>query len=407
MEVGGRSIRCGSCELTRDADTDRAQSAHDLLDTDLARAVCALGQVMRDVLLIVDRRHRVLWMNPAAERFTGVSASKAIGRHCYEVMGCAGAGRVRGCSAFTRRGHRLLRSITGRDGSSLRVEANRYPLVDSGGTTQGSICCIVPRNVEADLDRTRTEFLSNVSHELRTPLTSLAASIELLMNYDQGIPEDVSAVLRVIHRSTLWLHNLVENLLCASSIQVGRFQVDPQPTSLVEILEEAVSFVMPLLEKKQQTLKCDCPPRMSPVMADAQRIGQVLINLLHNASKYGPTYDTIGLTVEDLGSEVRLSISEHGPGIPPEEREHLFERFYRQRPAQGGGRPGVGLGLAIVRSIVELHGGAVGVQSALGEGSTFWFTLPKATAADLKRMREREFPGDEVPGLDVASAQSP
>jgi signal transduction histidine kinase len=191
-----------------------------------------------------------------------------------------------------------------------------------------------------------------------------------------------------MHRSTLWLHNLVENLLCASSIQMGRFQVDPQPTSLQDVLDEAIAFVVPLLDKKGQSLKRVYPLHMGEVMADTQRISQVLINLLHNASKYAPSRDEVELCVVDQGSKYRISISEHGPGIPVSEHQHLFERFYRRRPSKGEGKPGVGLGLAIVRSIVELHGGQVGVDSVVGQGSTFWFSLPKPSASDLDGMDE-------------------
>jgi len=365
-------------------------------------ALQSVGAGLRDALLVVDRAHRLLWMNRAAEKFAGRAAEDCLGCHCYEVMQCAGSGRVRACTGLLRGGPAIHRTLTGRDAATLRVEASRCAVGCAGKPAVGAVCSLVPYDPDANLDRTRTEFLSNVSHELRTPLTSLAASIELLMNYDEGIPEDVSAVLQVMHRSTLWLHNLVENLLCASSIQVGRFQVDPQPSSLRELLEEAIAFVMPLLDKKKQTLDYRCAPELEPVMADSQRISQVVINLLHNASKYAPAYDTIGLIVEDLGQVYRVSVSEHGPGIAPEEAAHLFERFYRRRPAEGDGRPGVGLGLAIVRSIVELHGGQVGVKTAPGEGSTFWFTLPKASERDLERARERGLAETGVPGLDVA-----
>ena len=383
----------------RDPEGAENEQATDLLSTQLGCALQSLGRGLRDAILIVDRRHRLVWLNAAAENLTGVGATEAVGRHCYEVMKCAANNGVRGCAGLSRGGGRLRRSVGGRDGATISVAATRLPLSPLRSKCAGAVCSLVPENPEMDLDRTRTEFLSNVSHELRTPLTSLAASIELLMNCDEGIPEDVGGVLRVMHRSTLWLHNLVENLLCASSIQVGRFQVDPQPSSLLEILDEAASFVMPLLEKKQQTLRCDLPAELSPVMADAQRIGQVLINLLHNASKYGPTYDLIGLTVVDSGLEYRISVSEHGPGIPAQERDRLFERFYRRRPSGGDGRPGIGLGLGIVRSIVELHGGSVGVESVLGEGSTFWFTLLKADASDLERFSGQGLPQQVISAL--------
>lgn len=258
------------------------------------------------------------------------------------------------------------------------------------GSSLGTLCTFTAGRREGLLDRASAEFLSNVSHELRTPLSSLAASIELLSSSFRTMPrQHVERVLQVTHHSTLQLHNLVENLLSASSLQLGSFHIQPRPSDVREIIEEAITFVQPILDKKHQRLQKLFPDALPLVMADSRRIMQVIINLLSNANKYGPSDDVITLSVVRRPRHIVVGIHENGPGIALEEQRTIFERFYRSRRGGIDGPQGVGLGLALVKSIIASHGGKVGVESQPGAGSTFWFSLPLvAVTAGQQIIRE-------------------
>ena len=168
----------------------------------------------------------------------------------------------------------------------------------------------------------------------------------------------------------------MESLLSAGSIQAGQFFVQPRPTRLAPLITGAIETVRPLIEPRKQQVTWRRTGAGLRVVADAGPIGQVLFNLLSNASKYSRDGSVIHVHAARIDGQVRIAVEDHGPGIPPEQQVGLFERFYRVRA--GNSAPGIGLGLAIVRGIIEAHGGTVGVDSRLGAGTTVWFTLPAA-----------------------------
>lgn len=227
--------------------------------------------------------------------------------------------------------------------------------------------------------RARDEFLMNAAHELRSPLVSLRTSVEVL-NEDHPIlnKQEMNFMLRTMRRSIFRFEAFVENLIDMGNILAGRFMVRPIPCVLDEPVDAARSQVEPLLEAKGQSLSvrsnCAAPCR---VFADPPRITQVMVNLLTNASKYGPENEAIVLWICDSGRFVTLDVTDRGKGIPPEEQAKIFERFYRGKRGAIEGT-GLGLGLAITKEIIEAHGGQIGIKSQVGEGTTFWFSLPKA-----------------------------
>jgi signal transduction histidine kinase len=198
----------------------------------------------------------------------------------------------------------------------------------------------------------------------------------------------VQGMLAAIHRRTLWLQGLVENLLCAATIREGRLQLYRQSLSLSDVMTDVQAVVEPLLAQRSQTLRVRLSPRLPEVLADSRRLGQVLVNLILNASKFGPPSSDIEVAVTVKGRAVRVSVADRGPGIPPEQAVRLFEPYYRAPATAGGGKDGVGLGLSIVKSIIEAHAGRVGVESRRGGGASFWFELPiVSTGADSQRGR--------------------
>ena len=230
-----------------------------------------------------------------------------------------------------------------------------------------------------ELDRLKSNFITEVSHELRTPLSSILASTELLYRHaDEMQPENVRDLSRSSYESTNHLFRVVENLLNASTIQSGTLAVHPVAVSMDEIIGDAVSQVQAFFESKNQSLDFDLPHDLPEVLADPRQVGQVLINLFTNASKYSADGTRILVECRPVGRAVRVAVIDEGIGIPGEDQGHVFERFYRVPSNSMTSVVGSGLGLTIVKSLVEMHNGEVGLSSNPGAGSTFWFTLPIA-----------------------------
>jgi signal transduction histidine kinase len=219
--------------------------------------------------------------------------------------------------------------------------------------------------------------LATVAHELRGPLTALATSSELLAeDFSHLDPEQVKNMLGAMHRRALWLQGLVENLLCAATIREGRLQLNRQLLNLVEVVEEVEAVVGPLLEQRGQQLCLDIAGVIPDVLGDSRRLGQVLMNLILNGSKFGAPNTCIDLTISMKDGAVRVTVADRGPGVSAGQAERLFEPYYRDPATADSGKDGVGLGLSIVKSIVEAHHGEVGVKNRHGGGARFWFSLP-------------------------------
>ena len=249
------------------------------------------------------------------------------------------------------------------------------------------------------LNKLKDEYLFSVAHEIRTPMSSLVAIVEVMTDNLGHMPEEeVRANIGRIARAVVRLNTLVENVLDAGSLRAGRFSVRMGKVNLDEVIDQALATVAPLFEEKGQVSRVVFvetpggmlrnttvePGRVPLVWGDERRLGQVFANLLSNASKYGPTGDTVTIRVarefaENTGrsSTVRVSVSDNGPGIPLPEQADVFERHFRASSAVLAA-PGTGLGLAITRAIIEAHGGQVGIESEHGRGTTVWVTLGEA-----------------------------
>ena len=224
--------------------------------------------------------------------------------------------------------------------------------------------------------------LATVAHELRGPLTALATSSELLAeDFLHLDPEQVKNMLGAMHRRTLWLQGLVENLLCAATIREGRLQLYRQSLSPADLLADVDAVVAPLLAQRGQRMRVRMASELPEVLVDGRRLGQVLVNLILNASKFSPVNTSIDVTISLRAGVISVSVADRGPGVSIEHAQRLFEPYYRSPASAGSGKDGVGLGLSIVKSIVEAHGGQVGVENRRGGGARFWFSIPTARRA--------------------------
>jgi len=223
----------------------------------------------------------------------------------------------------------------------------------------------------------QTYFLANITHEFRTPLSALKASVELMLESLGDVSQsELERLLRSIHYSVAGLQALIDNLLESASIESGHFRIHLQVVKLSEVIGEAVRVMAPLLQRREQGLQIEMDWSLPPLTIDPTRITQVIVNLLSNASKYSPTGKGIRIKVSPTTDrQLKIAVVDQGAGLSPHERENLFKKFVRLSDSTGE-QFGVGLGLSVVKTIVEAHGGTVGVDKNPQGGSIFWFILP-------------------------------
>jgi signal transduction histidine kinase/CheY-like chemotaxis protein len=237
----------------------------------------------------------------------------------------------------------------------------------------------------ARLERAKSEFVSTASHELRSPLTSIKGFVELLAAGD--LTDRQREFTDVILLSTNRLVDLVADLLDVARVEAGQLEIQRRPIAVSEAVEEVATLMRPRLEAKQQTLDVDVAPALPAASADPGRIRQIVSNLLTNAHLYTPEGGRIAVRVGASGDHVTLAISDTGRGMTPDQVERLFDRFYRA-DGRGATESGTGLGMSIVKSLVDLHEGVIDVESELGRGTTITVRIPRAPAAtDLSRPR--------------------
>ena len=239
-----------------------------------------------------------------------------------------------------------------------------------------------------ELDRLKSDFLSTVSHELRTPLTSIRSFSEILLRYEVDDPEKRRKFVGVINYEAERLTRMINDLLDLSKIEAGRVELHSEPLELEPVFARALGTTHPLLAEKEIVVESSVEAGLPPVYADADRIQQVLTNLISNAVKFSPEGGSIRLSGKRKDGFALISVADEGPGIPPDRLEQVFDRFHQVRDPQKSHPLGTGLGLTISREIVERLGGKIWVDSELGAGTVFSFTVPLAEG-DVSDFQDR------------------
>ncbi|HLX59065.1 MAG TPA: response regulator [Ktedonobacteraceae bacterium] len=255
---------------------------------------------------------------------------------------------------------------------------------------------------EHEVDRMKSEFVSLVSHELRTPLTSIQGYVDLILADDTvgNLNELQREFLGIVRNNSRRLVSLINDLLDLSRMESGKIELHRVPLDLNLLISELVPSFQPSWNASRQTFTLHLPEAAPIVLGEADRVTQILNNLLSNAHKYTPEGGRIDLSVETAGYVALVAITDSGIGLSAEDQAHLFTRFYRAHNPATEAVSGTGLGLVITRSLVEMQGGEIQVSSEPGHGSTFRFTLPLAQPVETPRLPQENSPGKRILVID-------
>ena len=224
-----------------------------------------------------------------------------------------------------------------------------------------------------EAERQRRNLTADVAHELRTPLSNIQGYLEAIKD---GLIQPTPETIDTLHGQALHLSRLVEDLRLLAQVEAGALQLQLSPTRMEELLQSSVEAVRPRADAKRIDLSLDAEPSLPTADLDATRISQVIGNLLENAITHTPEGGRVAVSARVIDGAIEVTVSDTGPGIAPEDLPRIFDRFYRADPSRERSTGGAGLGLTIARRLVEAHGGAIEVESALGKGSRFILRLP-------------------------------
>ncbi len=258
-----------------------------------------------------------------------------------------------------------------------KIMINGVPIVKDG-IVEGAVFVFHDITELKRLEEVRKDFVANVSHELRTPISSIKGYAETLLDGKADNEDTVKEFLNIIYQDSDRLANLIDDLLDLSKIESGKMKMEFEPLDISPIINRSVNVLEKSSKDKSLSIKLNVPNDLPKVLGDQKRLLQVFLNLLDNAIKYTTEGGLINVVVSGKEKVAQVDISDTGIGIPGKDLPRIFERFYRVDKARSRELGGTGLGLSIVKHIVQAHNGQVWVQSELGKGSTFSFTLPMA-----------------------------
>ncbi len=327
-------------------------------------------------LALINPEGTIEFVNPTLKQMFGADEPDLLRRNLRDILRLAGdTGAVELQTIFEKASMRtwemLLVSADGAIQLPVDVSVTSIELMDG----QKHIALISDVRERHEIERLKQEFVSMVSHDLRTPLTAVQNFLELLSSGIYEVSEPARTKLPALERSVDRLIALVRDLLDLDRLEVGKLQLKLSEVGLDDVIQRSVESVDAVAG--QRKIKIEAPEDVAvTLLADRDRLVQVLVNLLSNAIKFSPEKETITVAVDQDTEKVTLRVVDRGRGVPPEHREAIFERFKQVAASDSHEKGGIGLGLPICKAIVQEHGGQIGVESDNGRGSCFWFSLP-------------------------------
>lgn len=362
-------------ELARSIN-DMARQLKNTIDeiTEARNQAGAILDSIADGVIAVNKSGEVLFINPVVEKVFGIDQKASQGKNILGVI------RNYDVERLLEKALRTEKPVS----QEIRLiypepkvfYVNATPLQGHGRQKGGAVVLFNDITQRKKLEDMRTEFVANVSHELRTPLTSIRGFLETLL---EGKIEDQATIrrfLEIINRETARLTRLIDDLLNLSKIEERQVVHRWQAVQLLDTVNRAVIMFQAQAKEQNLELVTELPAELPVVRGDPDMLAQVLINLVDNAIKFTPAGGRITVRAGANEENVRIDVEDTGIGIPPENIPRIFERFYRVEKSRSRELGGIGLGLAIVKHIIRAHGGKTGVESIVGKGSKFSFTLP-------------------------------
>ena len=340
--------------------------------TEARNQASAILDSMADGVIALNKSAEVLFVNPVVEQVFGISQAASQGKNILGVI------RNYDVERLLERALKTEKPIT-EEVRLIYPEPKVFHLCATPlhGQQGGGIVVLLSDITEHKrLEDMRTEFIANVSHELRTPITSIRGFLETLLD---GKIEDTVITrhfLEIMSKETERLTRLIDDLLNLSNIEERRVVHRWQSIQLTDTINRIVTMFRTQASDKKLDVITEVPPKLPVIQGDPDMLAQVLINLVDNAIKYTPSGGRITIRAGTTEGNVKVEVEDTGIGIPPENLPRIFERFYRVDKARSRELGGIGMGLAIVKHIIRAHGGKAKVESEVGKGSTFIFTLP-------------------------------
>lgn len=335
-------------------------------------------------MLTLDSQNRITFASAGISKITGDELDQIIDRKIDELF-LPMEGEVVFSSQLPAVGQQRRISVKLKNGQEKLLSISKAKLVPPEASTSNRALVIRDVSNEEYIHRLLGDFMANITHEFRTPLAALEASSELLLDNLHSLSKpEIEELLVSLNLGIINLQTLIDNLIEAASIEAGRFKVSLQTVSFDAILRDALSIIRPLAEKYSLKLVSDLDQESIFVMADHRRTVQALVNLLSNAVKHSPENGRIQINHSVVGDKLRVEINDEGSGIPLGQRSNLFRRFSHFDTSNERARQGAGLGLSVVKEIVEAQQGEVGITDLTEGGTSFWFTMPLANGSDQK-----------------------
>ncbi|HOW42448.1 MAG TPA: ATP-binding protein [Candidatus Omnitrophota bacterium] len=335
---------------------------------------------MAEGMVVVDSDGKILLVNPTAESLLGITKAD-IGKQLKDVVKDEHLLTLTKQIAPTQEAvvEKEVEFLSADESTKKVVRTSSAVVEDHNGNTVGMVTMLNDITHQKEVEKIKTDFLSTVSHELRTPLVAVEKSISLILGKSAGeISPNQEQFLSIAERNLKRLSLLINDLLDLSKLEARKMELRKEAVGIEQVIGDTIDGLTNWAQTKNITLEKRCQPALPPVLIDPNRMAQVLTNLLGNAIKFTPPQGriTVEAALSTEGQGMRVTVSDTGPGIAQEDLTRVFEKFYQTKERTVTDITGTGIGLAIVKEIVELHGGTVWVESEKGRGARFIFTVP-------------------------------